>query len=48
MINHQLIELIETSLSEKEIWGDGIFRDSILYPQETIGDVPVRQEAHRV
>lgn len=34
MINHQLIELIETTLSEKEIWGDGIFKDSILYPQD--------------
>lgn len=31
-LNDQLIELIETSLSEKEIWGDGIFKDSILYP----------------
>lgn len=33
ILNHQLIELIETSLSESEIWGDGIFKDSILYPQ---------------
>lgn len=33
-INHQLIELIETNLTEKEIWGTGIFNDSILYPQE--------------
>lgn len=32
IINDQLIELIETSLSESEIWGDGIFKDSILYP----------------
>lgn len=32
LINDQLIELIETSLSESEIWGDGIFKDSILYP----------------
>lgn len=32
-INGQLIELIETTLSESEIWGDGIFEDSILYPQ---------------
>lgn len=32
IINKQLIELIETSLSEKEIWGDGIFNDSIIYP----------------
>lgn len=33
-INGQLIELIETSLSESEIWGDGIFKDSVLYPQK--------------
>ncbi|MFT8391961.1 MAG: hypothetical protein ABF586_06460 [Sporolactobacillus sp.] len=32
-VNDQPIELIETSLSEAEIWGDGIFKDSILYPQ---------------
>ncbi len=32
VINGQLIELIETTLSESEIWGDGIFKDSILYP----------------
>jgi hypothetical protein len=32
IINNQLIELIETSLSEREIWGDGVFKDSILYP----------------
>ncbi|BCC14558.1 TPA: hypothetical protein ACLBZV_003313 [Bacillus cereus] len=32
IINGQLIELIETSLSEQEIWGEGIFKDSILYP----------------
>ena len=31
-INRQLVELIETTLSESEIWGDGIFKDSILYP----------------
>lgn len=34
IINGQLIELIETTLSEREIWGDGIFKDSILYPRE--------------
>lgn len=34
-LNDQLIELIETSLSESEIWGDGIFKDSILYPQKS-------------
>ncbi len=33
IMNGQLIELIETSLSEREIWGDGIFKDSLLYPQ---------------
>jgi hypothetical protein len=33
VINGQLIELIETTLSESEIWGDGIFKDSLLYPQ---------------
>lgn len=27
-------ELIEIWLSEREIWGDGIFKDSILYPKE--------------
>ncbi|MBT9671197.1 hypothetical protein GPK34_04015 [Secundilactobacillus kimchicus] len=30
--NGQPVELIETSLSEREIWGDGIFRNSVLYP----------------
>lgn len=34
VINEQLVELIETTLSEKEIWGDGIYRDSILYPEK--------------
>lgn len=34
IINNQLIELIETTLSESEIWGDGIFKDSILYPHK--------------
>lgn len=34
-VNNQLIELIETLLSESEIWGDGIFKDSILYPQKS-------------
>lgn len=33
LVNQQPIELIETSLSESQIWGDGIFKDSILYPQ---------------
>jgi len=33
LVNGQPIELIETTLSEREIWGDGIFKDSILYPQ---------------
>lgn len=33
-VNEQPIELIETTLSEKEIWGDGIFKDSILYPDK--------------
>lgn len=32
VVNGQLIELIQTTLSEREIWGDGIFKDSILYP----------------
>lgn len=36
IINKQLIELIETTLSESEILGDGIFKDSILYPQREI------------
>jgi len=31
-VNEQPIELIETTLSESAIWGDGIFKDSILYP----------------
>lgn len=34
LINHQPIELIETSLSEREIWGDGIFKDSLLYSDD--------------
>lgn len=33
LVNQQPIELIESSLSESQIWGDGIFKDSILYPQ---------------
>lgn len=33
-VNEQPIELIETTLSESEIWGDGIFKDSILYPDK--------------
>jgi hypothetical protein len=32
IVNGQLIELIQTTLTEREIWGDGIFKDSILYP----------------
>lgn len=32
LLNQQPVELIETTLSEREIWGDGIFKDSILYP----------------
>lgn len=31
LVNEQPIELIETTLSESEIWGDGIYKDSILY-----------------
>lgn len=31
-VNHQLIELIETTLSEEEIWGGASFRNSALYP----------------
>ncbi|MCJ1989961.1 hypothetical protein GYN21_06985 [Lactococcus piscium] len=34
LINSQPIELIETSLSEREIWGNGIFKDSLLYADE--------------
>lgn len=33
LVNNQAIEIIETTLSESEIWGDGIFKDSILYPK---------------
>lgn len=33
IVNEQPLELIETTLSEREIWGDGIFKDSILYPR---------------
>ena len=33
-INSQPIELIETSLSEREIWGNGIFKDSLRYADE--------------
>lgn len=32
LMNGQPIELIQTALSEREIWGEGIFKDSILYP----------------
>ena len=32
LVNSQPIELIQTALSEREIWGEGIFKDSILYP----------------
>jgi hypothetical protein len=32
LVNRQPIKLIETRLTEKEIWGDGIFKDSLLYP----------------
>ncbi|OTO76860.1 MULTISPECIES: hypothetical protein [unclassified Enterococcus] len=31
LVSQQPIELIETTLSEAEIWGDGIYKDSILY-----------------
>ncbi|WP_282798692.1 hypothetical protein [Lactococcus lactis] len=34
LVNNQPIELIETNLTEREIWGDGIFKDSILYPSD--------------
>ncbi|KRL01159.1 hypothetical protein [Liquorilactobacillus capillatus] len=34
LLNDQPVELIETTLSEREIWGDGIFKDSILYPNK--------------
>lgn len=30
LVNRQPIKLIETRLTEKEIWGDGIFKDSLL------------------
>lgn len=33
IVNEQPIELIETTLSESEIWGDRIFKNSVLYPQ---------------
>lgn len=33
MLNHVPVELIETTLSEAEIWGNGPFHDSILYPE---------------
>lgn len=32
LLNGQLLELIETTLSEKEIWGNTILENSILYP----------------
>lgn len=35
LLNEQPVELIETTLSEREIWGDGIFKDSVLYPDGT-------------
>ncbi|GKT03052.1 hypothetical protein [Furfurilactobacillus entadae] len=33
MLKQVPIELIETTLSEAEIWGDGPFHNSILYPE---------------
>ncbi|MFT8872622.1 MAG: hypothetical protein ABF868_10040 [Sporolactobacillus sp.] len=33
LVSGQPVELIETTLSESEIWGDGIFKDSLLYPE---------------
>ncbi|MFX3618545.1 MAG: hypothetical protein ACE3JK_13570 [Sporolactobacillus sp.] len=38
LVNQQPIEIIETTLSESEIWGDGIFKDSILYPENDYGN----------
>ncbi len=35
-VNQQPIEVIETTLSESEIWGDGIFKDSLLYPENKV------------
>ncbi|MFT8555679.1 hypothetical protein [Liquorilactobacillus hordei] len=35
LVNNQPIELIETTLTEREIWGNGIFKDSILYPNSS-------------
>jgi hypothetical protein len=32
LVSGQPVELIETTLSEREIWGDGVFKDSVLYP----------------
>lgn len=32
-LHDQLIELIETDLPEEEIWGDGVFKESLLYPR---------------
>ncbi|KRM07108.1 hypothetical protein FC89_GL000424 [Liquorilactobacillus ghanensis DSM 18630] len=34
LVNQQPIELIATTLSEREIWGDGIFKDSLLYDEK--------------
>ncbi|GAB2023564.1 hypothetical protein RyT2_26410 [Pseudolactococcus yaeyamensis] len=36
-VNQQSIELIETTLSEKQIWGDGLFKDRLLYPENKVG-----------
>ncbi|GHU36310.1 hypothetical protein FACS1894193_08220 [Bacilli bacterium] len=36
LVNEQPIELIETTLSESEIWGDGMFKDSLLYSENKV------------
>ena len=34
LVNHQVVELVETRLTESEIWGGSALRDSALYPGE--------------
>lgn len=31
-LNGQLVELIETDIPEEELWGDAVYKESILYP----------------
>ncbi|GAA4172345.1 hypothetical protein GCM10022287_13060 [Gryllotalpicola koreensis] len=45
-VNHQLIELIETGLSDEQIWGEAIFRGGVLYPPRISIDCPSANAGH--